>query len=209
MMGWFRLGWGAAGSVEGRMVGVRGRLVSSGWVVSVVLAVVVSVPGYGSPGGEAGSVEDGGVHQPAVDLLGRRFPGLFDGTGCEGGLCAGEPLLRWEMAVWMVRVIDGVDPPAGAAPHTVTYGPALEWPSKESPTASLRNINARQLDRPGRGPAMTWQGSSWEQSQHESDTGESLESFLGELADKLGEIGLDDWRDRLSAHIRRLEERTG
>ena len=37
----------------------------------------------------------------------------------------------------------------------------------------------------------------------------SLESFLGELADKLGEIGLDDWRDRLSAHIRRLEERTG
>ena len=38
--------------------------------------------------------------------------GVLDGTGCGNGrLCPGDHLLRWEMAVWMVRVVDdGVDP---------------------------------------------------------------------------------------------------
>ena len=37
--------------------------------------------------------------------------GVLNGTGCgEGLLCPHEPLLRWEMAVWLVRVLDGEDP---------------------------------------------------------------------------------------------------
>lgn len=62
---------------------MSGRWVSSGRrraLVSVVLAVVMSlgvpVPVYGSEGGEVevGPVEDGGVHQPAIDALRRHHP---------------------------------------------------------------------------------------------------------------------------------------
>ena len=37
--------------------------------------------------------------------------GVLDGTGCgDGQLCVWEPILRWEMAVWIVRILDGADP---------------------------------------------------------------------------------------------------
>ena len=53
-----------------------------------------------------------GVHQPAVDALYEL--GVFEGTGCVdgSGLCPSEPMRRWEMAVWLVRVLDQVEPPA-------------------------------------------------------------------------------------------------
>ena len=50
------------------------------------------------------------MHQAAIDALDRRVPGLFEGTGCGQGLCPGEPLRRWEMAVWLVRVLDQANP---------------------------------------------------------------------------------------------------
>ena len=56
-----------------------------------------------------------GVHQPAVDALAAlENVDVFAGTGCADGdgLCPDEPLSRWEMAVWLVRVIDRADPPA-------------------------------------------------------------------------------------------------
>ena len=60
----------------------------------------------------AQAFEDAGVHQPAVDALNEHVDGMFDGTGCSDGtgLCSQEPLRRWEMAVWLVRVLDGVEP---------------------------------------------------------------------------------------------------
>ena len=52
-----------------------------------------------------------GVHQPAIDALEENHPGLFHGTGCgHNGLCPDEPLQRWEMAVWMVRILDRQSP---------------------------------------------------------------------------------------------------
>ena len=53
-----------------------------------------------------------GVHQPAVDALYEL--GVFEGTGCVdgSGLCPSEPMRRWEMAVWLVRALDQVEPPA-------------------------------------------------------------------------------------------------
>ena len=36
--------------------------------------------------------------------------GIFEGTDCEEGFCPGEPLKRWQMAVWLVRILDGQDP---------------------------------------------------------------------------------------------------
>ena len=36
--------------------------------------------------------------------------GIFEGTDCEEGFCPGEPLKRWQMAVWVVRILDGQEP---------------------------------------------------------------------------------------------------
>jgi len=59
--------------------------------------------------------ENAGVHQPAIDALRRAVPGIFDGTGCDQGLCPREPLKRWEMAVWLVRVLDRTNPATRAS----------------------------------------------------------------------------------------------
>ncbi len=50
--------------------------------------------------------------QPITELA---KSGVFQGTDCaEGMFCPDRPLLRWEMAVWVVRVVDGTDPEAPA-----------------------------------------------------------------------------------------------
>ena len=36
--------------------------------------------------------------------------GVFEGTDCGEGFCPGEPLARWQMAVWLVRILDDEDP---------------------------------------------------------------------------------------------------
>ena len=65
-------------------------------------------------GGWAGSLpaEDAGEHQPAIDALRARYEGIFDGTGCvdQTGLFPTEPLQRWEIAVWLIRVLDQNEP---------------------------------------------------------------------------------------------------
>lgn len=54
-----------------------------------------------------------------IDLSGERFDavkalvegGVLEGTECTPGLfCAGDPIPRWLLAVWLVRVVDGHDP---------------------------------------------------------------------------------------------------
>ncbi len=43
---------------------------------------------------------------------------MFDGTACgEDLFCPNEPVLRWQMAVWIVRVVDGGDPPQPSEPR--------------------------------------------------------------------------------------------
>ena len=50
-----------------------------------------------------------GVHETAVRALAAEA--VLTDTGCGNGrLCPGEPLPRWEMAVWLVRILDGDDP---------------------------------------------------------------------------------------------------
>ena len=57
-------------------------------------------------------LEDAGVHRPAVEAL--AADGILDGTECgPAAFCPGEALNRWNMAVWLVRVVDGAEPPAG------------------------------------------------------------------------------------------------
>ena len=55
------------------------------------------------------SDDDGSVHEPALEALASR--GVLAGVECgEGLICPSEPLKRWEMAVWLVRVLDGAEP---------------------------------------------------------------------------------------------------
>ena len=74
------------------------------------VAVVGSDAGLVAVGvGGFSDVGEGSVHAPAVEAL--AADGVFDGTECGQGLfCPGDPILRWEMAVWLVRVLDRTEP---------------------------------------------------------------------------------------------------
>ena len=87
--------------------------------IAMAASVLVYAPAASATGhGSGGQDQDAGVHQPAIDAL-DEFGfvvgvDVFGGTGCADSdeLCPAEPLLRWEAAVWLVRVLDREDPPA-------------------------------------------------------------------------------------------------
>ena len=71
-------------------------------------ALAVSVLGPVPAGGADGfsDVSPGGTHEPAIDALAEM--GVFEGTECGDGLfCPGDPIERWVMAVWLIRVLGG------------------------------------------------------------------------------------------------------
>ena len=54
--------------------------------------------------------------------------GVFEDTGCsEGLLCPGGPLLRWEAAVWFVRVLDGMNPDPVSSVRFTDVDPKVWW----------------------------------------------------------------------------------
>ena len=85
-------------------------------LVGVAVAVAAATLGVAAQGVGAAaqtrghfSDDDGSVHEVALDALAAR--GVLTGMECSQGLiCPDEPLKRWEMAVWLVRVLDGTDP---------------------------------------------------------------------------------------------------
>ena len=85
------------------------------WVV--VVAVAVSVWAAAPVGAQSNGYEDvdaASSHGWAVYAL--AGDGVFEGTECEPGLfCPADGVQRWVMAVWLVRVLDGSDPEAGAS----------------------------------------------------------------------------------------------
>ena len=89
---------------------VLGRVGRRALWVSVVSVSVLSIAGLASGSGRFSDVADGGVHRPAIDTL--DAIGVFEGTECGvGRFCPDEPIPRWVVAVWLVRVLDdGVDP---------------------------------------------------------------------------------------------------
>lgn len=80
-------------------------------------SVVVSEGGHlqvnlGGPPGEFSDVpEDAYYSVPVKTLAGQ---GVFEGTECDAGFCPGNAIDRKTMAVWIVRVLDGGDPPAAS-----------------------------------------------------------------------------------------------
>ena len=96
-----------------------GRIVGGAAMVLAVAAAGLGAVADSADAQSAGagyfSDDDGSVHEPALDALASR--GVLAGIECgEALICPSEPLKRWEMAVWLVRVLDGADPnPLGAS----------------------------------------------------------------------------------------------
>lgn len=151
-----------------------GRLIGS--VVAVVMVLLASgVPAAAQAGGYP-DVE-GGVHARSIAALASDGRGILAGTDCDGGLfCPDDPLLRWVMAVWLVRAVDGADPdPSGVssftdvspvrwwAPYTnrladleVTRGcsedPPRYCPDQSVTRAQMASFLARAFELPGGAP---------------------------------------------------------
>ena len=95
-----------------------------GLFLGVVMVWLLSA-GSGVGAGEGFGDVGGGVHAPAIGAL--DAGGVLDGTGCgEGLFCPGEPIMRWVMAVWLVRVIDGREPSVVRSSRFADVG-AGEW----------------------------------------------------------------------------------
>ena len=116
------------------MTGVGGRRGVRGVGVLVVGALLWAVVAAGSasaqPGGGSGGRWGfgdvvGNAHEPAITELWEL--GVLAGTGCEAGFCPGDPLLRWTMAVWMVRILDGEEPAAVASSRFSDVDVSLWW----------------------------------------------------------------------------------
>ena len=79
-------------------------------VVALVLAASLVVPAVSvAAQGGFSDIDEAGPHRAGVEELAKT--GVLEGTLCAPGeFCPGEPLTRWVMAVWLVRVLDGTDP---------------------------------------------------------------------------------------------------
>ena len=98
-------------AARGKPVACRSFRVAQAVLVGCL--VLVAVAGVG-----AFDDDEGGTHEAGTDAL--RAEGILEGTGCgPGRICPAEPMLRWVMAVWLVRAVDGADP-AGCC-----FGPVL------------------------------------------------------------------------------------
>ena len=149
--------------------------------VLAAIAVAASILAY-APGAAAQTAsQDAGGHQVSIDALEkyayRVGVDLFAGTGCADSdeLCPEEPILRWEIAVWLVRIVDGANPPAvgstryddvdaGAwwAPHAerladlgfdLSCGPDQLCPDDSMDRGQMAEFLARILNLPRAGTA--------------------------------------------------------
>lgn len=79
-------------------------------LLTLVVGLVPAALGQTASADEDPALVDvtGGVHKPAIDNLHRM--GLFEGTLCgEQQFCGDQPILRWVVAVWLVRALDAED----------------------------------------------------------------------------------------------------
>ena len=73
-----------------------------GWVLAVAPTAAAQTGSFEDVSGDAYFAA------PVADLAAL---GVFAGTECEAGFCPSDPIDRKTMAVWVVRILDGQDPP--------------------------------------------------------------------------------------------------
>ncbi len=90
----------------------------------------------GLPGAVPADVALGSERFDAVAAL--AGDGVLLGTGCGPGLfCPGDPIPRWLMAVWLVRVVDGKDPEPVSASRFVDVDAGQWWAAHAERLADL------------------------------------------------------------------------
>ena len=120
---------GSAGCPSGRfaVVGSLAKRMAASLVLALVLALVAPAGGaaqepvvdvYDDVG------EDAWYYEPVAALA---VQGVFAGTDCDEGFCPDEPLKRWQMAVWLVRILDGADPAPVAESRFQDVDAAQAW----------------------------------------------------------------------------------
>ena len=112
-------------------------MVLVGGLVGVDRSVAVDTAAGGGVVGLGGfSDVGGGVHRAGVDAL--EAEGVFEGTGCgEGLFCPDDPIHRWVMAVWMIRVLDGGDPAGSGSSRFADVDAGMWWASYVERLAEL------------------------------------------------------------------------
>ncbi len=149
--------------------------------VLAAIAVAASILAYAPGAAAQAASQDAGGHQVSIDALDKygyhAGVEMFAGTGCADSdeLCPGEPVLRWEIAVWLVRIIDGANPAATRssryddvdarawwAPHTerlaelgidLSCGPDQLCPEDPMDRGQMAEFLVRILDLPRSGTA--------------------------------------------------------
>ncbi len=76
---------------------------------ATVAVIVATTPAAAQTSGFGDVPTDAYYATPVAEL---HAEGVFNGTLCDDGFCPWEPIDRKTMAVWIVRVLDGQDPPA-------------------------------------------------------------------------------------------------
>ena len=121
-----------------RYQGRRRRAVRVALVaVALIASTILPLPAGGADG--YSDVSSGDTHEPAISALAEM--GVFDDTDCgEGLFCPGDPVERWVMAVWLIRVLGGDLPAAGTSRFADVE--ASEWWSPHAEELANRNITA-------------------------------------------------------------------
>ena len=76
--------------------------------MAVVSVAVAAAPGAAQDDASYSDVSGDAYYAEAVSRL--AADGVFEGTECDEGFCAADPIDRATMAVWTVRVLDDADP---------------------------------------------------------------------------------------------------
>ncbi len=119
--------------------------------LAVAASILVHVPGAAAQTAPAQS-QEASVHQPSIDALVKLGDqsgiDVFAGTGCSDSdeICPQEPLRRWEMAVWLVRVIDRADPAAVSSSVYADIDPSAWWAPHTERLVELGIVTACATD---------------------------------------------------------------
>ena len=103
--------------------------------VALLASTITPLPAGGADG--FSDVVPGSTHEAAINALAEM--GVFEDTGCGDGLfCPGDPIKRWVMAAWLIRVLGGEVTPTGTSRFTDVD--ATEWWSPHAEELANRNI---------------------------------------------------------------------
>ncbi len=110
------------------------------WRAALVAATLAAAAATPLPAAGAEGFSDvgsGGVHEPAINDLADR--GVFADTECGDGLfCPDDPIDRWVMAVWLIRVLG--DEPTTTGTSRFADVDASEWWSPYAEELADRDI---------------------------------------------------------------------